>query len=423
MFRPTLGCTCALILAGCGLQKLPPDYADARDTSFYGVPAQMDVPSAVDRIGRQNQYFLTLAGRLVEKQPPGTEGQIWPILPPDSPGGLDWPSVTRRGLADIDAVCTNYFKRLDDYADYRKSLRDSTGIVGSATTTLMAALDAATGGIAIVSGLFGVSQGLMDSTSQAALYSIDATKLYNLYYKAASAYRQSRKPPVEQISSAGEAADMLGGYVALCTPVVLKGLISESIERVQIGSTAEGRIGILTANKSSVLEQLDVGQPVPTTPAPAQPQQITGALSDTERLLDRRQGERIQKVLCVPADGNFGTQTRTGIALYRRHHHPGAAAAELTAPLSLKEATDLLAATPCNDAMGYENVWESLQFGTADSIRELQRDLDEQLADRTVSLTGRFDPETRAAIAEVNRRLALPAGDQATPELSEKLAH
>jgi hypothetical protein len=416
--RVVLGLICFLALTGCGVDRISQDYADARDVALYGVPVHMDLTGAIERISRQNLYFMTLAGLPVGKQPADQTGQLWPVLPSD----LDWPSITARGMSDIDAVCANYFRRLDDFADYRRSIRDGTGIIGSATTTLMAALDAAQGGIAIVSSLFGVTQALMDTGSQAALFSVDPTRLYNLHAKAASAYRQHRQPPIEQISSPGQAADMLGGYVTLCTPVALKGLISETVERVEIGSTEDGRVGVSGAKPSLVLERLQVDQPIPATPVPHGPQRINGARSDLERLLSRPQGETIQSALCVPADGDFGMDTRSGIVLYRRHLGMQGDDPQLNAPLTLKEATDLLAAGPCAGERGYKNAWERFQFGTGPSVRALQVELDRLLDDRTVRQSGQFDAETRAAIASLNRRFGLPAGDEVTPALSDKIA-
>lgn len=292
-------------LAACNSDRLQEDFRRTQEIATFGVSPEIDAASVRAWSDAQTKYLAAFAGK--------AEGELPPL-----DGDKSWPQTTLNGLSYVDTRCAAYFKALDDYADYQNSLRNATGLVGTATTGIMSALNAASQAVTAVAGAFTLGQGLMDASSAAVLFPIEPTKVQNLHGKAASAYRYGRADQIKNADSRAAAGELIGSYIQLCTPVTLKGMIGETISQVELGSTPDGRIGVTRAERSALLGPIDVKQPIPRLPRPPQTGGLAGASNDVERLVSNDELLAYQGQMCVrPTAPSFGPKTREAIATVR----------------------------------------------------------------------------------------------------------
>ena len=176
-------------------------------------------------------------------------------------------------------------------------------------------------------------------------------------------------------------------------------------------------VGTMAREESKRLENvtrgLDPDQPLaPTPPATTS---IKNAVTPQEKRLSLSDGERIQKALCIEADGDFGgpnSKTREAIKLFQAAI--SSKPTDRTGHLDNQNQVNiLLGASPCTNPP-YRNAYEKFEYPEdGEKIKELQKRLGLEEPKRT----GKWDDDTRDAIKQKSGG----ATDALTPELDDKI--
>lgn len=417
-----------LLATGC---TTPQQYARTRALAQAGIDPSINAQQAIDWSNNQTAFLEAFHG--------GAK------LPADN--RTEWTGITRNGLAFVDTQCNLFFANLDDYADEQRNLRESTGLVGTASATLLALANAATAAIAAVAGAFTLTQGLMDSGAQTILFPIPPTRLLSLHAKAADAYRAARlgDPSKNPITSRAHATEVIGGYAQLCTPVALKGLVGDTLDQVRFGARpGDGRVVVegfngpaannlvtpgSTFGAEQTLRQSDFKADKPIVPAKDPTPHFRGRETPAERTLDAGQVQRIQAFLCVSEDGEIGPNTREAFRQWQIA--TGVLPAERNnARLNEPQVADLVVASraaPACDTAVYRNFLESVLYREPDAVQGLADDLNEAglrlgvAVDLASDIQSINDPRIREAIKAIAPRLGLPVSDAVTPQFDDRI--
>ncbi|MFO1037539.1 MAG: hypothetical protein U1E45_11885 [Geminicoccaceae bacterium] len=413
-----------LLFSAC---TTPGEYQRTRALAKTGVNPRIDAADAASWSNDQTAYLIAFNGG---------NG-----LPPDP--SAQWSSIALSGMSYVDLRCNEFFVALDDYADNQRSLRESTGLVGTATATVMGLVQAASAAVAAVGASFTLAQGLMDSSAQTILFAVTPTRLKTLQTKAADAYRAGRfGPESPEIKTRAQAADAIGGYVELCTPVALKSLVGETIDQVRLGARpGDGRVTVEGFNGPAARNLVTPGRAFgsesllprsynssdPTKPQP--PIQIFPGTKGPEKFLDASQIQRIQSYLCVQESDVLGPKTREAIALWQEVEGvPPASRAN--AGLNERQRDTLLLQSrqqgPCDMAL-YRNYFERSAYSTPDAVNGLIEQISKKSDELNLGLSiptnsqTLNDPGVRQLIEAIAKALGQSSGDAVTPALENRL--
>ena len=147
--------------------------------------------------------------------------------------------------------------------------------------------------------------------------------------RARATYRGGVSP--DEINSRPAAVSVIQGYLALCLPASIETRVNQAIIDTDFVAAEDTASPVPELRRVSEAQRAGMtaadvareGPPTPDEPLPQTALALTGITTPMtvhEQRLSRSDGERIQRALCVDADGNFGQQnseTRKAIELFQ----------------------------------------------------------------------------------------------------------
>ncbi|MDG3441373.1 hypothetical protein [Nitrospirillum amazonense] len=127
----------------------------------------------------------------------------------------------------IDTDCHNYFSALDRLSQDKATGVSETSLIGSTTTSLMGAFNASHVAIATVAALFGLTTQTIENAANNVLYDLPPYATYALVIKAKQTFITYL--PIEKISGGPQLITALNSYYELCTPVKIRGFVTEAV--------------------------------------------------------------------------------------------------------------------------------------------------------------------------------------------------
>ena len=318
----------------------------------------------------------------------------------------EWPTITEAGFNLVDEQCEKYIDALFWWNRYKRTTVTELSLVGAATAAILGIADASAAAIAITAAAFGLTAATVENIGNSVLYELEPSGVKTLVDRARATYRGDVS--LDEIKSRPTAVSVIQGYLALCLPASIETRVNEAIIDTDFVA-AETESPVPELRRVSVTQRAGVtaeevareGLPTPDEPLPQTALALTGITTPMtvhEQRLSRSDGERIQRALCVDADGNFGQQnseTRKAIELFQSWISSDPA--DRTGHLdNQNQVNTLLAASPCTDP--HRNAYEKFAYGSEAEVRELQERLAKELPGRTIPITGEWDEATRNAI-------------------------
>lgn len=395
-------CALSLLLSACSSQ-----FALENANRLSGPEPQLDSQDIAKFADHQKSVAQSLALAA------GLEGK-------PASGDPRWQDVVDTGMHYVDTVCDDYINAIFKYERARDSAKSGVALTGAATLAAMGILQASAEAVALVGTAFGLTSGLIDTVSTAVVYNVRASAVETAVRKSQDAYRQGLEGRTYTTQAAALGA--VRGYLALCLPATIENTIGRAVATAAIEPTKGPASNIaprLSINRDVGPPYRDASDPLPPVVPQPPPDGVRNPMSRAEKFLTSREGQRIQRALCIAPDGDFGPSTRQAIALFRQR----SGATPMTGGLGVLEVQDLLKAGDCDRAL-YANAYERFVYGPPQRVQKLRDQLGAILG-RTIppqGTAGGFDEPLRQAIKDFQRREGLEETGAMTPELLQRLA-
>jgi hypothetical protein len=427
----------ALLPAGCGTS---PGTFGARLTSqgallVDGPPSRMNADAVLAVQAQQVPMLYAFA--LGAGQPLASATDLASQQAALRGSGINWQAVAASGEDYVDLQCNNFTAALHNLERSKKTTLTNLNTVQAATVGIMGLAKAAQEAIGIVGISFGLAANLFDTTVGTVLYELPASAVVSVVQAQRQLLRAEEdparpSPAWQRIRNQADAADRINQYLQYCVPVTIEANITKVLSNTRAGSNQDlvstptpaaasgGALPALVPTPAIPGEPVSSGpsSPIVATPPPPTADRIGGAMSPNEASLFRAQGKAIQAALCLPPDqrtGVFGRETRAAIRSWRS----ATQASPPDTPLTVREIQQLFDKRACPPI--FRNAYESVEYRTSDSVRQLQDQLSTVLG-VAVPRNGVLDDETRNAIVAAQRSKHLPITGAMTRELADAIA-
>jgi hypothetical protein len=231
-----------------------------------------------------------------------------------APGGVSWYDTTLAGFNFVDDQCSAYFDSLFRLDRNRRATVSGIGAFGQTTNAILAATDGSAMTIALVAQAFGLASSMTEIVAGSFLYQLPPATTRDFVSTAMRAYRNGVSQVSGEIDNAALSYGYIRGYLDLCLPVTIEGMLVDTISSTQAvaGTGGGGAIEIGLSSVSATAAVLQRPGSVDDALAPVSEFTLTAP----EQLLSSAEWREIQTYLCVSADGRPGPQTREAIAAY-----------------------------------------------------------------------------------------------------------
>lgn len=355
-----------------------------------------------------------------------------------NPMGRHWGIIALQGLNDVDRRCDAYLSWLDNKRRSRGPKLAQVAALRTATESIMGQASTGEKAITVVGSAFGlISSGITNRNSRL-IFEIDSASVQNIVLRKRSEYRQGNR--ISNVNSRPAAIHTIRDYLNICLPHNIETEISSSVtENTRSRRDLEPLIDPrLSARPSSARATLNQSPP----PRQSSTEIVKGAKGD-EKALNFKSVQKIQRNLCVKADGHFGPSTRKKIQFYYRF---------IDGAEDLEKSVDVLQSAfiqkllklnaKCPDpiqsngmpkGLGLMNIFEVTKFQKAEQISEYQKELKraltgEKTLDPNFKTTGKLDRSMRNDIKSFRMKHNIVEDkdypvpdDQIGPALDDKL--
>jgi hypothetical protein len=337
--------------------------------------------------------------------------------------GQEWGLVTESGFNLVNTQCEKYIDALFWWNRYKRTTVTELSLVGAATAAILGIANASAAAIAITAAAFGLTTATVENIGNSVLYELEPSGVKTIVDRAMATYRGGVS--LDEINDRPTAVAVIQGYLALCLPASIETRVNEAIIDTDFVAAQDTESPVPELRRVSVTQRAGVtaeevareSLPTPDEPLAPTALALTGIgnpMTAHEQRLSRSDGERIQRALCVNADGNFGQQnseTRKGIGLFQAwiSSDPDDRTGQLD---NQNQVNSLLAAPPCTDPP-HRNAYEKFEYGSEEKIKDLQG----RLGLEPREITGKWDDTTRNAIRAFTRGQT----DVLTPELDNEI--
>lgn len=173
-------------------------------------------------------------------------------LVPGTPD-VTWDQVIRAGMDYLDARCEAYLHALYRLDRDKKTAVAQTGLLGSATAGVQAAVGTAAKEVAIAAILFGLAGSTIDNLASNLLYELEPSSVRALVKAQQTHYRDNLGTGYRDRPGAMAA---LRGYAVLCVPANIEAEVNLAVKRTEPEATkadpANGRPPVVTNSSIAV---------------------------------------------------------------------------------------------------------------------------------------------------------------------------
>lgn len=166
---------------------------------------------------------------------------------------VTWDQIIRAGMDYADVRCESYLHALYRLDRDRKTAVAQTGLLGSATAGVQAALSKAAKEVAIVAILFGLAGSTIDNVASNLLYQLEPSSVRSLVSAQQRLYRANLGTGYRDRPAAMTA---LRGYAVLCVPANIEAEVNLAVKRsqpeTQPGDPEKGRPPVVTNSTLAV---------------------------------------------------------------------------------------------------------------------------------------------------------------------------
>lgn len=235
-------------------------------------------------------------------------------------GSASWYEITLSGFNFVDDQCSAYFDSLFRLERDRRATVSGLGAFGQTANAILAASGESELTLTVVAQVFGLGRSITEIVADSFLFQLPPATTRDFVSTTQAAYRSGIASEASSINNPSIAYSYIRGYLDLCLPVTIEGMLVDTISSTQAtpGEAAGGQVGIelSTATTPAVTSSFEQPQDTRTPlPAPTGPRVARAAL-DT---LSPANISAIQVYLCFEGsavDGRLGPNTRIAMADY-----------------------------------------------------------------------------------------------------------
>jgi hypothetical protein len=388
----------AFKVVACGATALFVAHCSPTDVQYYreGIGTDLywsDLPSTTDLQDVYLDYLCRQASPLFGVGVAPVCGAQAPL-----PQNL-WPQIVQAGMNDIDLRCDSYLSWLDQKKRFNGVFTQEISDIRTITESIVSVTPGVgPRTIAAVGAVFGIASHTFTNVNSF-LLQVDHSTVQAVVFGRRDKFRTDIAD--RRIDNKPEAIHALRLYLDICMPMTIATDINITATVFQ-----QGKFAALTdhplVSTSTIGVPLTARQPLPVSKNPGT---IPGCKGPQECALGASDVINLQSLLCLPEDGSFGPQTRTGISIYQDIRH-----FQINGQIGPQEAKqwlkDFAQFGGCN--MPFQNFYEREALNTAEKINALKAKLLVIVPDPPIPTgDGKLDQMTRDKITAARGKLTM----------------
>lgn len=227
--------------------------------------------------------------------------------------GSDWYEVSLAGFNYVDDQCTVYFDSLFAFNRSVSAVKSGLSAFNQTAAAIMQITGTAEVTMAVIAQAFGLAGSMTDVVAGTFLYELPPANTRRLVEKTMAAYKNAVSEHRSTINSKASAYSAVRGYLNLCLPVTIEGLlidrISDTKARSSVDSTGTNiEIDVRSSASTGLLENANTRLPPvrDDTPSPA-------GLNFIEKRMLPSDWRKVQRAICAPEDGVPGSGTHAAM--------------------------------------------------------------------------------------------------------------
>ena len=246
---------------------------------------------------------------------PQTDPTLAGKMPLSAVGSASWYETTLAGFNFVDDQCSAYFSQLYELERNSRATVAGLGAFAQTASAILAVTGADVLTITSVAQAFGLATSLTEITANSFLYRLPPAATRGFVRSTMGAYRSAVASEAKNIDNPALAYSYIRGYLDLCLPVTIEGMLVDTVSSVEAtpGAAAGGRVDIGLSSTAGASAALEAPASTQQRLAPVPPRIINVA----EESLSPIAVAEIQTFLCFDGsavDGRIGQNTRQAMA-------------------------------------------------------------------------------------------------------------
>lgn len=227
--------------------------------------------------------------------------------------GSDWYEVSLAGFNYVDDQCTVYFDSLFAFNRNVSAVKSGLSAFNQTAAAIMQITGTAEVTMAVIAQAFGLAGSMTDVVAGTFLYELPPANTRRFVEKTMAAYKNAVAEHRSTINSKASAYSAVRGYLNLCLPVTIEGLLIDRIADTKAKSTVDVtgtniEIDVRSSASTGLLDNASSKLPPvrEAVPSPA-------GLNFTEKHIEPGDWAKIQRALCAPEDKVPGPGTHAAM--------------------------------------------------------------------------------------------------------------
>lgn len=225
----------------------------------------------------------------------------------------DWYEVSLAGFNYVDDQCTVYFDSLFAFNRNVSAVKSGLSAFNQTAAAIMQITGTAEVTMGVIAQAFGLAGSITDVVAGTFLYELPPANTRRFVEKTMAAYKNAASDHRSTINSKASAYSAVRGYLNLCLPVTIEGLLIDRISDTKAKSTVDStgtniEIDVRSSASTGLLD--NAGSKLPQvrddTPSPA-------GLNFIEKRMLPADWSKIQRAICAPEDGVPGAGTHAAM--------------------------------------------------------------------------------------------------------------
>jgi hypothetical protein len=226
----------------------------------------------------------------------------------------DWYEVALAGFNYVDDQCAVYFDSLFAFNRRTAAIKSGLTAFDKTSAAIMEITGTATVTMSVIAQAFGLAGSMTDVVAGTFLYDLPPANTMRFVQKTMGAYKGAVSNARPSINSPASAYGAVRGYLNLCLPVTIEGLLIDRISDTKAQAAADStgtniEVDVRSSASAGLLDGPDQRlQPV-VTPPPEAP-----GYNPYEKGVKPKQWRAVQLAICAEVDGTPGPGTHAAIA-------------------------------------------------------------------------------------------------------------
>lgn len=419
--RAAVGVLCMLSTAGCNVIAEQRYYRE-------GIGSDLTWSGQAEATVLQDQYLELLCRQAAPKT--GMSEQCAAMIF----GSNLWPLIVQAGMNDIDQRCDAFLNWVDYHRRNDRHLIKQLSDTVVATTQILSAVNASAKAMDIVAAALGFASNTFANMTGRLLTIADGTTVQSVVLSGQNRFRIAIRD--QHIDNRPAAIHALRSYLRICMPFTIETRINSTVtiyEQSGVGALSDYmRVPLINANTIGPIKARDTIRIVdrePRKPIPEAARFITNYNPESH---GPRGIKRVLNALCFRGDkveeSDISSVARL-IRIYQQRFHQNEPNYQASGILDGdREFSFLVGLPPCPVPFKnyYERIWEGYE-SNANKLKDLRTfvaQLNAIPAGGSISPSATFTSDAAALrnkIRAVNQHFKLPATDEVTAELRDKL--